>query len=194
MDEAHEITRMLADVRDGDQDAFDRVFAIVYDELRRRARFQLRESANASLVTTELVHEAYLKLAGANARDWEGRRHFHRVAARAMRQIVIDRARRHLAARRGGGSVPVDIDRVPIAAEDAPERLVALDDALSRLEVESPRAARVIELTYFVGLSVEEAGDVLETSERTVKRLRQFGRAFLHRELAGAADGGANAP
>jgi RNA polymerase sigma factor (TIGR02999 family) len=111
-----------------------------------------------------------------------------------MRQIVIDRARRHLAARRGGGSVPVDIDRVPIAAEDAPERLVALDDALSRLEVESPRAARVIELTYFVGLSVEEAGDVLETSERTVKRLRQFGRAFLHRELAGAADGGANAP
>jgi RNA polymerase sigma factor (TIGR02999 family) len=194
MDEAHEITRLLADVRDGDQDAFDRVFAIVYDELRRRARFQLRESANASLVTTELVHEAYLKLAGANARDWEGRRHFHRVAARAMRQIVIDRARRHLAARRGGGSVPVDIDRVPIAAEDAPERLVALDDALSRLEVESPRAARVIELSYFVGLSVEEAGDVLETSERTVKRLRQFGRAFLHRELAGAADGGANAP
>jgi RNA polymerase sigma factor (TIGR02999 family) len=194
MDEAHEITRLLADVRDGDQDAFDRVFAIVYDELRRRARFQLRESATASLVTTELVHEAYLKLAGANARDWEGRRHFHLVAARAMRQIVIDRARRHLAARRGGGSVPVDIDRVPIAAEDAPERLVALDDALSRLEVESPRAARVIELTYFVGLSVEEAGDVLETSERTVKRLRQFGRAFLHRELAGAADGGANAP
>jgi RNA polymerase sigma factor (TIGR02999 family) len=110
MDEAHEITRLLADVRDGDQDAFDRVFAIVYDELRRRARFQLRESANASLVTTELVHEAYLKLAGANARDREGRRHFHRVAARAMRQIVIDRARRH-------GTGPDDLRLLFLRAE-----------------------------------------------------------------------------
>jgi hypothetical protein len=110
MHEEHEITRLLADVRDGDQDAFDRVFAIVCEELRRRARFQLRESGSASLVTTELVHEAYLKHAGANARDREGRRHFHRVAARAMRQIVIDRARRH-------GTGPDDLRLLFLRAE-----------------------------------------------------------------------------
>jgi RNA polymerase sigma factor (TIGR02999 family) len=188
MSDTNEITRLLHAFRDGDRTAFDRLFEVVYEELRRRARFQLRESGSSSLATTGLVHEAYLKLVATGDPDWESRRHFYRVAARAMRQIVIDRARRHRAAKRGGGSVPLDIDRMPIPVDDASDQLVALDAALTRLEAESPRAARVVELTYFTGLSVEEAADVLETSPRTIKRMRQFGRAFLHRDLsAGAA-------
>lgn len=185
MTEEHEITRLLVAFRDGDRAAFDRLFTLVYDELRRRAHFQLRRTGDASLATTGLVHETYLKMAGGGASpDWEGRRHFYRIAARVMRQIVIDHARRQLAVKRGGGRVRLDIDHAPIPIQDASEQLVALDLALSRLESQSPRSARVIELTYFVGLSVEEAADVFGTSSRTVKRLRQFGRAFLHRQLA----------
>jgi RNA polymerase sigma factor (TIGR02999 family) len=192
--EEHEITRLLRDFRDGDRSAFDRLFEIVYDDLRRRARFQLRQVGGASLATTGLVHEAYLKLASAGDPDWQSRGHFYRVAARAMRQIVIDRARRHQAAKRGGGNRPVDIDDVAIASDDASEHLVALDHALNLLEAESPNAARIVELTYFTGLSVEEAADVFGVSTRTVKRLRQFGRAFLHRVLADGADDSIDAP
>ncbi len=184
-DEHDDITRMLADFREGDRAAFDRLFSLLYDELRRRAHFQLRQAGGAaSLATTDLVHELYLKLAGSRSPDWEGRRHFYRVAARAMRQVVIDRARKHLAAKRGGAVIPLDIDDLPIPAADASEQLLALELALSRLEQESPRAARVMELTYFVGLSVEQAAEVFGSSDRTIKRLRQFGRAFLHRHLA----------
>jgi RNA polymerase sigma factor (TIGR02999 family) len=184
MTEDHDITRLLADLRHGDEAAFDRLFNVVYEELRRRAHYQLRESKDATLMTTDLVHEAYLKLAGSASSDWEDRRHFYRVAARAMRQIVVDRARKHLTVKRGGGGAILDIDRVSIPVHDASEQLVAMDRALVRLEQESARAARVIELTYFVGLSIEEAAHTLDSSARTVKRLRQFGRAFLHRHLS----------
>lgn len=190
MTDEHEITRLLVAFRGGDRAAFDQLFTLVYDELRRRAHFQLRQAGGASLATTGLVHEAYLKLVGGGSPDWEGRRHFYRIAARVMRQIVIDHARRQLAVKRGGGRVRLDIDRTPIPVEEASEQLVALDMALSRLEAESPRSARVIELTYFVGLSVDEAADVFGTSARTVKRLRQFARAFLHRQLAEHASAG----
>lgn len=186
MTEDSDITSLLADVRAGDRDAFDRLFEAVYAELHRRAHHQLRESGGASLVTTDLVHEAYLKLAGAESPDWEHRRHFYRVAARAMRQIVIDRARRHLTAKRGGGARVLDIDRMPVPVAAACEHLVALDEALDGLERESPQAARAVELSYFAGLSVEETARALDTSERTVKRLRQFARAYLHRTLEGA--------
>lgn len=194
MTDGQEITRLLHAFREGDRSAFDRLFEVVYEELRRRARFQLRESGSSSLATTGLVHEAYLKLVATGDPDWESRRHFYRVAARAMRQIVIDRARRHRAAKRGGGGARLDIDRLPIPIEDASEQLVALDAALTKLEIESPRAARVVELTWFTGLSVEEAAEVLETSPRTVKRMRQFARAFLHRELAGGTAADADPP
>jgi RNA polymerase sigma factor (TIGR02999 family) len=184
MSDDHEITRLLRAFHEGDRSAFDRLFEIVYEDLRRRAHYQLRESGGGTLVTTALVHEAYLKLAGAGEPDWESRRHFYRVAARAMRQIVIDHARKRKAEKRGGSRRQLDFERVSVPVHDASEQLVALDEALSKLEQESPRAAQVVELTYFGGLSVEEAADVFGASPRTVKRLRQFGRAFLHDELA----------
>ena len=189
MGDEHEITRLLHEFRDGDRAAFDRLFEIVYEDLRRRARFHLRSSGDASLATTGLVHEAYLKLVGADLPEWESRRHFYRVAARAMRQVVIDRARRHGAAKRGGGAPRLDVDEVVIPVREASERLVALDIALSHLEAESPDAARVVELTWFMGLTVDEAAAVLDVSPRTVKRLRHFARAFLHSELV-SEDGG----
>jgi RNA polymerase sigma factor (TIGR02999 family) len=179
-----EITRLLQAYRDGDNAAFARLFELVYDQLRQRAHYQLRELDGSSLATTALVHEVYLKLAGAGDPDWENRRHFFRVAGRAMRQVVIDRARRYSAAKRGGPRVALDIDSVSIPVENAPDQLIALDEALTRLEAESPRAAQVIELTYFAGLSVEDAADVLKISTRGVKRMRQFGRAWLYRDLA----------
>lgn len=113
MTDKHEITRLLVAFRGGDRAAFDQLFSLVYDELRRRAHFQLRQAGGASLATTALVHEAYLKLVGGASPDWEGRRHFYRIAARVMRQIVIDHARRQLAVKRGGGRVRLDIDRTP---------------------------------------------------------------------------------
>ena len=194
MGSEHDITSLLGEYRRGDRAALGRVFEIVYAELKRRASAQLRDSGSSSLATTDLVHEAYLKLAGGAAHEWEDRGHFYRVAARAMRQIVIDRARRHLAGKRGGGGIHLDIDQLPIAADDSSEQLVALDEALARLEAESEQAAQVIELTYFGGLSVEEAALTMEISSRTVKRLRQFGRAYLHHQLdergeRAAADG-----
>jgi RNA polymerase sigma factor (TIGR02999 family) len=185
MNEPGEITQLLRAFHDGDRSAFDRLFEIVYDDLRRRAHFQLRESSGGSLATTGLVHEAYLKLVGAGDPDWESRRHFYRVAARAMRQIVVDHARKQSAEKRGGSRRRLDIDLLSIPVYDASEQLVALDRALTKLEAESPRAARIVELTYFTGLSIEEAADVFGASPRTVKRLRQFGRAFLHDELSG---------
>jgi RNA polymerase sigma factor (TIGR02999 family) len=188
MSEDHEITRLLRAFHDGDRSAFDRLFEIVYDDLRHRAHCQIRESGTASLATTGLVHEAYLKLVGAKDPDWESRRHFYRVAARAIRQIVVDRARRQRAEKRGGARRLLDVDHVSIPVRDASQQLVALDGALSRLEEESPRAARVVELTYFAGLSVEDAAEVVGTSARTVKRLRQFGRAFIHSELTDDAE------
>jgi RNA polymerase sigma factor (TIGR02999 family) len=191
-----EVTVLLAGVRHGDRDAFDRLFALVYDELRRRAHFQLAAAAGGrgTLVTTGLVHEAYLKLAATDAPDWEDRRHFYRVAGRAMRQIVIDRARRHRAQKRGGGLSDLDVDALELPARDASERLLALDEALSRLEREAPDAAHVMELTWFVGLSVEEAAQVTGASPRTVKRQRQFARAFLHDLLADTPDSAGPGP
>jgi RNA polymerase sigma factor (TIGR02999 family) len=183
MGSEHDITGLLGEYRRGDHAALGRVFEIVYAELKRKAHAQLRDSGSSSLATTDLVHEAYLKLAGGSAHDWEDRGHFYRVAARAMRQIVIDRARRHLAEKRGAGGVHLDIDRLPVAADDTSEQLVALDETLARLEGESEQAAQVVELTYFGGLSVEDAALAMGISTRTVKRLRQFGRAYLHHQL-----------
>lgn len=171
---------LLNGAREGDAHALDELFDIVYGELKRRAHYQ-RAGAAPTLGTTALVHEVYLKLSGSG-RDWNDRTHFMRVAARAMRQILIDRARRRVAEKRGGGVRAVTLEEMAVAAESpdgAADVLMALDEALVRLARQSERLAQVVELRFFGGLSVEETAEALGVSPRTVKRDWRLARAFL---------------
>ena len=184
MGEDQDITLVLARMRDGDPEAKQQLFRIAYDELHRRAHFQRRTNpASETINTTALVHEAYLKLAGSAADDWESRRHFYRVAGRAMRQILIDQARRRLAKKRGDGQPLLDVDALELGVAADATRLLALDEALSRLEKENPRLAQVVELRFFSGLSIDETAEAAGISARTVKRDWRLARAFLHGEL-----------
>jgi RNA polymerase sigma factor (TIGR02999 family) len=184
------VTHLIAAVRAGETDAMDRLFEVVYEDLKHRANAQLGGSPR-TLDTTALVHEAYLKLSGSARPDWADAQHFFRVAARAMRQVVIDRARSRLTVKRGGGQALLDLDRIEVGADSAAEQMVALDDALSRLARQDARLAAVVELRFFGGLSVEETARSLDVSGRTVKRDWRLARAFLHGVLTeeGGHDG-----
>jgi len=181
-----EVTSLLAALRDGERGALDRLFEIVYLELRRLARAQLaRLSPNATLSTTALVNEVYVRFAGAGRLSAGDRQHFYSLAARAMRQILVDHSRRRLAQRRGG-----DVDIVPLADWDRPSevdlaRVLAIDDALSRLEKLDERLARLVEWRVFGGLTFEEIAEAGELSVTTLKRDWRKARAFLQRELGG---------
>ncbi len=175
----------------GDRTAFDRLLPLVYADLRRRAHAQLsHRRPGDTLSTTALVHEAFLKLAASRQQDFKDRVHFFSVASRAMRQILVDYARAAAAAKRGGGqrAVALDVDRV--ADIDRAEELVALDEALEQLEALDPRLAKIVELRFFGGLSVEEAGEALALSPRTVKRDWRKARALLYQMIQGSAAGG----
>jgi len=178
------VTRLLHAVRDGDPSAFDRLMPLVYEELRRVAGRQLRcERSSAAPRTTALVHELYLKLVDQTQVDWQGRAHFFTIAARAMRQILVDHARRRNAKKRGG-----DWDRVPLAerllADDTKrEDLLALDDALDRLDAVDERLRAVVECRFFVGMTENEIAEVLDVSARTVQRDWVKARAWLYSEL-----------
>lgn len=185
-----ELTELIARARDGDKSASDRLFAAVYGDLRRIAARNLRGERDG-MRTTSLVHEAYEKLARPEALDLNDRRHFFAVAARAMRQIVIDHARERAAGKRGGAFVQVTFDG---AAEEAAlsggiDELVAIDDALARLEVLEPRLARLVELRFFGGMNLEEAGAAIGLSPTTLKRDWRRARAFLHGALGDAGTG-----
>lgn len=186
MQDADPVASLLAAARDGEAGALDSLFEFVYADLKRRAHLQ-RAGSSPTLNTTALVHEAYVKLAAGSRADWVDRAHFMRVAARAMRQILIDRARKHLAAKRGGGVRAVTFDEVAVAAQSpdgAAETLVALEGALLRLAEQSERLAQVVELRFFAGLSVEETAKTLDVSDRTIKRDWRLARAFLEEALA----------
>jgi RNA polymerase sigma factor (TIGR02999 family) len=181
-----EITGLLAAVREGDAGALDRLFPIVYQDLRERAHRQLAvRRPGDTLSTTALVHEAYLKLTGSACRDYHDSSHFFAVASRAMRQILVDRARRHAAAKRAAGAT-VTLDPEVVADPGRSEELLQLDEALSRLQVLDDRLGRVVELRFFAGLSVEEVAGVLGMSPRSVKRDWRKARAFLYQEMRGA--------
>jgi RNA polymerase sigma factor (TIGR02999 family) len=187
-----EVSVLLASASAGEREAFDRVFKLVYDELRRLARQVRRGRASDTLSTTALVHEAYLRLLPSRGLAWEGRSHFMAVAARAMRQVLVRAAERHATAKRGGGQADLSLDESahrPLQSDATmvdPTRLLALDSAVAQLEAFSPRQARVVECRFFAGLSVEETAQALAISEPTVKRDWSAARAWLAREVAGA--------
>lgn len=178
------VTELLAAARDGDPGALERVYGLAYEELRRVARAVRRGRPSSSLTTTALVHEAFLKLVPSRTLEWQDRRHFFGVVARAMRQVLFDAAERRLAAKRGGGarevSLPEDIHAAPID----PVELLDLHAALQRLGSLDPRLVHLVELRYFAGLTVEDTAQTLGVSTATVKRDWRLARAWLARALA----------
>ncbi len=182
-----DITTMLEAVRDGDRDAIDALFPVLYGELRRLAQAQRNEwRGEHTLNTTALVHEAYLKLVRQDRVGLNERSHFFALAAKAMRHILTDYARRRQAQKRGGGVRPVELKEAeaanPVSAESATE-LLALEDALARLEAANERQARVVECRFFAGLRVPETAMALGISEATVKRDWRVARAILRDAL-----------
>lgn len=183
----HEVTQLLQRLRAGDAAARERLFPLVYEELRRVARRALRrERVDHTLRPTELVHEAFLKLGSADG-PWQDRAHFLGVAARAMRQILVDHARRRLAGKRGGGVVATTLEDVRADSGLPPEDLLALDTALDRLERQDPRLRALVEYRFFGGLTDKEISELLEISERTVNRDWARARAWLHKEVYSAS-------
>lgn len=182
-----DITRILSELRGATRDeALDRLVPIVYAELRTMAQVQLRnERPDHTLQATALVHEVYLRLLGDARPAWNHRRHFFHAAAEAMRRILIEHARKRGRVKRGSKRVRVSLTGLDLAADQDPEELLALDDAIRRLEEQDPAAAEVVRLRFFAGLSVEETAQALELSERTVNREWTVARAWLFRALGG---------
>jgi RNA polymerase sigma factor (TIGR02999 family) len=179
-----DVTRILSEVDAGDEDAAGKLFSLVYEELRRIAGYKMGALASGqTLQPTALVHEAFLKLIGSEAQAWKSRSHFFNCAAEAMRQILVDRARKKARLKRGGDRERVDLASVHIAVETDDETLLAVNDALERLEKHDPQAAEFVKLRFFVGFTTSEIADALGVSERTAKRLWAFARAWLIREL-----------
>ncbi|HET6632943.1 MAG TPA: ECF-type sigma factor [Rhodanobacteraceae bacterium] len=182
---SQDITELVRAAGRGESNALDQLFARVYDELKRIARKQLRGGRSPTLDTTGLVHDAYLKLACPEELDLQSRRHFFALAAKAMRQIVIDHARARSADKRGGGVAPLALDAVAevSAAEMAPDQLLQLDRALTRLEDEQPRLSALIEMRFFAGLELTDIAAMQEVSERTLNRDWRRARAELYAAL-----------
>ena len=173
--------------RDGDREALEELIPLVYAELRRLAHYYLQlERSDHTLQSTALVHEAYLRLAGQNSPQWQNRAHFFGIAAHVMRQILVEYARAHAAAKRGGGSVcKLTLDEaMDIQDKTNNVDVVALDGALGRLSELDPQQGRIVELRFFAGLTIEDTSEVMGISPATVKRDWTSARAWLHREIA----------
>jgi RNA polymerase sigma-70 factor, ECF subfamily len=185
-----DVSVLLRAWSDGDQNALDKLAPIVYDELRRLARYYLhRERPGHSLQATALVNEAYLRLVDYKRMRWENRAHFFAVSAQLMSRILVDHARRHNL-KRGGGVQHVELQDTVVIGEDRAENLLALDEALQSLARMDARKARVVELRFFGGLSVEETAEVLQISTVTVMRDWSSARAWLYREMDGGSRDG----
>jgi RNA polymerase sigma-70 factor (ECF subfamily) len=185
---AEAVTDLLLAWGEGDRQALDRLVPLVYAELRRRARVQLsRERGSHTLQPTALVHETFLRLVDQRDARWRNRAQFFAVSARLMRRILVDHARARAAAKRGGDAVRVALDVADETATGPETDILVLHETLERLASQDERQAHVVELRYFGGLSVEEVASVLEVSEITVKRDWAMARAWLFRELGGAA-------
>ena len=179
-----EVTALLKEWAAGDRAALERLMPLVYEELRRLAASQLRaERRNHTLQPTALVHEAYMRLIGQRSVSWANRAHFFGIASRMMRRILVDHARRRGRNKRSPGTVYLDLGNSETVVADRTPELLALDDALTQLEKLDPQQARVVELRFFAGLSVEETAEVAGISTATVKREWATARAFLRHEI-----------
>ena len=183
--EANQVTQLLLQWKGGNQQAVDMLVPLVYDELRRLAGRYLRGERSAdTLQPTALVNEAYLRLVAQEMPDWECRSQFFGIAAHLMRQILVDHARKHRSAKRGGGAAHASLEEALAFSLEKGHDVVALDDALTALEVVDARKTKVIELRFFGGFSVEETAQALGISVATVGRDQRLAEAWLHRELS----------
>jgi RNA polymerase sigma factor (TIGR02999 family) len=180
-----DVTELLVAWNEGNQDALDRLLPVVYDELRKLAKSYLRrERSDHTLQATALVHEAYLRLIDQNQVTWQNRAHFFGIAAQMMRRILVNHAVARQTDKRGGGAQKLSLDEAIDLAEERAVDLIALDDAMKALAAFDPQQARVVELRYFGGLSIEETAEVVGVSPATVKREWSTAKMWLHRELS----------
>ncbi len=186
--DSENVTRLLLDWSSGNQQALEELVPLIYKELRQLAHnFLYRERPGHTLQTTALVHEAYLKLIDQRDARWQNRAHFFAIAAQAMRRILIDSARKHAAAKRGGPREKLSLDEAADISLEPDSNLLELDEALNELAKIDPQQSRIVELRYFGGLTIEETADVMSVSPATVKREWTMARAWLHQELTESA-------
>jgi RNA polymerase sigma factor (TIGR02999 family) len=179
-----DVTRILSAIEQGDAKAADELLPLVYEELRRLAAQKMsHEPPGQTLGGTALVHEAYIRLVGPEAQNWNSRTHFFAAAAEAMRRILIDNARHKQRLKRGGGQKRIDLDNAEIAANGPSTDLIALDEALIKLAQEDPVKAELVKLRYFAGLTIEQSADILRISRATTERYWSYARAWLFHEI-----------
>ncbi|MGH9767950.1 MAG: sigma-70 family RNA polymerase sigma factor [Blastocatellia bacterium] len=189
-DPPESVTDLLRKWNEGDDQAFARLIPLVYGELQRMARQCLRgERSGHTMQTAALVNEAYLRLIDCNQLQWQDRRHFFAIAARVMRRVLVEEARKRNSRKRGAGVITILFDEAMAVSPERDEELLALDEALERLEERSERTCRVVELRYFIGLSIEETSEVLGVSVDVVKREWRVAKKWLRRELGGKETG-----
>lgn len=184
LDSQSDVTRLLVAWGDGDEEVLERLYPLVYDELRRLAHGRIRhEREPHTLQTTALVHEAFLRLVGQNGNAWESRGHFFAIAAQMMRRVLVDYARRRRGQKRGGGLVPLSLEEAPEPASGTADEVLRIHDALTDLAKVDGRKAKMVELRFFGGLSIAETARCLEVSEGTVMRDWTLAKAWLKRRL-----------
>jgi RNA polymerase sigma factor (TIGR02999 family) len=183
--QTHEVTQLLIDWGNGDRTALDKLTTLVDLELRRLAhRYMIRERAGHTLQTTALVNEAFVRLINRSNVRWQNRAHFFGIAAQLMRTILVDHARSHACAKRGGGAYKVELDEAMVVSQKKAQEVLALDDALKQLALIDPQQSQIVELRFFGGLTVEETAEVLQLSPATVKREWSTAKAWLYHELS----------
>lgn len=178
-----DLTLLLSELSKGNKNVINKIFPVVYKELKKiSSKYLNEEYRKNTMQTTELVHEAYIKLIGSKNITWQSKAHFFGIAAKTMRQILVDHARHRKALKRGGGDINITLGETSVIVNES-DQIIALDDALQRLEKVEERTSKIVELRYFSGLSIEETAEVLSISPATVKRDWTFAKAWLYREL-----------
>ena len=180
----HEVTELLIEWSNGDKAALDKLMPLIHEELRRLAHhYMSHERPGHTLQTSALVNEAYLRLVNRKGVHWQNRAHFFAIAAQLMRSILVDHARSHAYAKRGGGARKIGLDEAMIVSQERAAEVLALDDVLKKLANFDPQQSRIVELRFFGGLTIEETAEVLDLSTATIKREWTAARAWLYREL-----------